>query len=91
MLYVKHVTKSGKEKFFPVLDNNVYVFCDRCEKMVLIPDPAGYIYELGACSDSIRNADLCDACNELNNIINRKNASNQLVTPNSLLRMKKRV
>lgn len=53
MLYVKHVTKSGKEKFFPVLDNNVYVFCDRCEQMVLIPDPAGYIYELGACSDSI--------------------------------------
>ena len=43
MLYVKHVTKSGKEKFFPVLDNNVYVFCDRCEQMVLIPDPAGYI------------------------------------------------
>ena len=42
MLYVKHVTKSGKEKFFPVLDNNVYVFCDRCEQMVLIPDPAGY-------------------------------------------------
>ena len=71
MLYVKHVMKSGKEKFFPILDNNVYVFCDRCEQMVLIPDPAGYIYELGSCSDSIRNADLCDACNELNNIITK--------------------
>ena len=53
MLYVKHDTKSGKEKFIPILDNSVYVFCDRCEQMVLIPDPAGYIYELGACSDSI--------------------------------------
>lgn len=53
MLYVKHDTKSGKEKLIPILDNNVYVFCDRCEQMVLIPDPAGYIYELGACSDSI--------------------------------------
>ncbi len=72
MLYVKHVTKSGKEKFFPILDTNVYVFCDRCEQMVLVPDPAGYIYELGACSDSIRNADLCDACNELYNRIMEK-------------------
>ena len=72
MLYVKHVTKSGKEKFFPVLDNNVDVFCARCEQAALIPDPAVYIYVFGRCSDSIRNADLCDACNEMNNRIIEK-------------------
>lgn len=64
MLYVKHVTKKGKEKFYPIRDNNVYVFCERCEKMVYISEPHGYIYELGACSDSIENDHLCDECFE---------------------------
>ena len=62
MLYVKHITKKSKEKFYPIQDDNVYVFCERCGKMIYILEPGGFLYEYGGCSDTIEDIDLCDEC-----------------------------
>ena len=62
MLYVKHITKKSKEKFYRIQDDSVYVFCERCGKMIYILEPGGFLYEYGGCSDTIEDIDLCDEC-----------------------------
>lgn len=62
MLYVKSVGENGKDTFHPIKDNNVYILCKKCGQMVPVHEPAGFLYELGACASSIEAADICDAC-----------------------------
>lgn len=69
MFYVKHILESGKKVFVPIRDNNLYVYCDYCEKMVCIRQPAKYIKELLLTSDSIECGDLCCHCYDRNKVI----------------------
>lgn len=62
MLYAKIIGKNGKEVFHPIKDDNVYILCKKCGEMVPVSEPAGFLYELGACASSIEAADICDAC-----------------------------
>ena len=47
-------------------DYNVYIYCKQCKRFVQIPEPAGYIAEVGAVGASIESLDLCDECIEAN-------------------------
>lgn len=61
MLYVKNVDLGGRIVFSPIRDNNIYLLCERCGRMVPINDPAGFFYELGAVS-SFDRVNTCDDC-----------------------------
>ena len=67
MLFIKHTYESGKTRLFPIKNDNVFVLCDYCGEMVPVPDPAGFIYESGACGSSIEAPELCDRCREMKN------------------------
>ena len=62
MLYVRSIDEKGRDTFHPIKDYSVYVLCEECGRMVPIPEPAGFIYELGACAQSIEAASICDTC-----------------------------
>lgn len=62
MLYVKSTDKNGKDVFHSIKDDNVYILCEKCGRMLSVSEPAGFIYELGACASSIEAVNICDAC-----------------------------
>ena len=65
MLYTIREGHDGIQ-FYPIRDYNVYIYCKQCKRFVQIPEPAGYIAEVGAVGASIKSLDLCDECIEAN-------------------------
>ena len=65
MLYTMREGHDGVQ-FYPIRDYNVYIYCKQCKRFVQIPEPAGYIAEVGAIGVSIESLDLCDECIEAN-------------------------
>lgn len=46
MLYTMREGHDGIQ-FYPIRDYNVYIYCKQCKRFVQIPEPAGYIAEVG--------------------------------------------
>lgn len=61
MLYTMREGHDGIQ-FYPIRDYNVYIYCKQCKRFVQIPEPAGYIAEVGAVGASVESLDLCDEC-----------------------------
>ena len=59
MLYTMREGHDGIQ-FYPIRDYNVFIYCKQCKRFVQIPEPAGYIAEVGAIGVSIESLDLCD-------------------------------
>ena len=59
MLYTMREGHDGIQ-FYPIRDYNVYIYCKQCKRFVQVPEPAGYIAEVGAIGASIESLDLCD-------------------------------
>ena len=65
MLYTMREGHDGIQ-FYPIRDSNVLIYSKQSKRFVQIPEPAGYIAEVGAIGVSIESLDLCDECIEAN-------------------------
>ena len=77
MLYTMREGHDGIQ-LYPIRDYNVYIYCKQCKRFVQIPEPAGYIAEVGAIGVSIEFLDLCDECIEANSAAEEEYCKTQL-------------
>ena len=62
MTYIKHTTKNGTVKFYPIKENNIYVLCDCCKQMVKLRDPSSDFEAILSVGCSIEEISICDDC-----------------------------
>lgn len=63
MLYVKTEKDNGLIQFTPIRDENIYIKCDRCGKIVAVEDPMAMLEEVYGLSATFNKSfNLCFEC-----------------------------
>lgn len=64
MLYLKTNHQDGTSTFTPITNNNIYLHCNKCGKLVPVYDLMDFVAELGEADMESGIFDICEECFE---------------------------
>ncbi|HCT64528.1 MAG TPA: hypothetical protein DIC60_04575 [Lachnospiraceae bacterium] len=64
MLYIRTDNQDGVINLTPITNNNIYLHCNRCGKMIRVIDLLDYIAEIGEADFDAEIHNICDECLE---------------------------